>query len=371
VGIVSRNERFGYLYGLGAYLIWGFFPLYIKLLRPAGAVEILAHRVIWSAVFVALLLTAVRRWSSRRRELPHDYRLHDRDNRLHDRDNRPRDSNRDSRVREVPRDSRLRELVQRPRLVGGILVAALLIAVNWGTYIYGVNSNRVVETSLGYFITPLVTVLLGVLALHERLRVPQWVALSIGAVAVGVLTVDYGQPPFIALTLAASFSSYGLVKKRLGLPAAEGLMVESGALAGPALGYLVWLTVRGHGTFGQGSAGHTALLVLAGVVTAIPLMLFAGAANRIPLSSLGILQYAAPILQLASGVLVYHEPMPPARLAGFALVWAALMVFTVDGLRHARGRASTEPASGDLAAGHPEPPAIANEPGRPTAGTRA
>jgi chloramphenicol-sensitive protein RarD len=338
-GGVSRNERFGYLYGLGAYLIWGFFPLYIKLLRPAGAVEILAHRVIWSAVFVALLLTAVRRWSSKRRELP--------------------------------RDNRLRELVHRPRLVGGILVAALLIAVNWGTYIYGVNSNRVVETSLGYFITPLVTVLLGVLALHERLRGPQWVALSVGAVAVGILTVDYGQPPYIALTLAASFGSYGLVKKRLGLPAAEGLLVESGALAAPALGYLVWLTMRGHATFGQGSAGHTALLVLAGVVTAIPLMLFAGAANRIPLSSLGILQYAAPVLQLASGVLIYHEPMPPARLAGFALVWAALVVFTVDGLRHARGRARTEPAPGELAVGHPEPPVIVNESGRPTARSRA
>jgi chloramphenicol-sensitive protein RarD len=229
------------------------------------------------------------------------------------------------------------------------VAAAVLIAVNWGTYIYGVNSNRVVETSLGYFITPLVTVLLGVLALHERLRPAQWVALSIGAVAVGVLTVDYGQLPYIALALAASFSSYGLVKKRLGLPAAEGMLVESGALAGPALGYLIWLTVRGDSTFSHGSAGHSVLLVVAGIVTAIPLMLFAGAANRIPLSALGVLQYAAPILQLAVGVLIYHEPMPPARLAGFALVWAALVVFTVDGLRQARRNSSRDLELGDVA----------------------
>jgi chloramphenicol-sensitive protein RarD len=314
------NSRLGYLYGLAAYLIWGFFPLYIKLLRPAGAVEILAHRVIWSAAFVGLLIATVRRWSARRRS-----------------------------VDTMDTPVRLRQLLHRPRLVTGVVTAAVLIAVNWGTYIYGVNSNRVVETSLGYFITPLVTVLLGVLALHERLRPAQWVALSIGAVAVGVLTVDYGQLPYIALALAASFSSYGLVKKRLGLPAAEGMLVESGALAGPALGYLIWLTVRGDSTFSHGSAGHSVLLVVAGIVTAIPLMLFAGAANRIPLSALGVLQYAAPILQLAVGVLIYHEPMPPARLAGFALVWAALVVFTVDGLRRARRNSSRDLELGDVA----------------------
>jgi chloramphenicol-sensitive protein RarD len=314
------NSRPGYLYGLAAYLIWGFFPLYIKLLRPAGAVEILAHRVIWSAAFVGLLIATVRRWSARRRS-----------------------------VDTMDTPVRLSQLLHRPLLVAGVVAAAMLIAVNWGTYIYGVNSNRVVETSLGYFITPLVTVLLGVLVLHERLRPAQWVALSIGAIAVGVLAVDYGQLPYIALTLAASFSSYGLVKKRLGLPAAEGMLVESGALAGPALGYLIWLTVRGDSTFSHGSAGHSVLLVVAGIVTAIPLMLFAGAANRIPLSALGVLQYAAPILQLAVGILVYHEPMPPARLAGFALVWTALIVFTVDGLRQARRNSSRGADLGDVA----------------------
>jgi chloramphenicol-sensitive protein RarD len=288
------DQQLGYLYGLGAYLLWGFFPLYIRLLRPSGAVEILAHRVIWSVAFVALLLTGLRNWRF------------------------------------------LRGLARRPRVLGGVAVAATLIGVNWGAYIYGVNSERVVETSLGYFITPLVTVLLGVVALRERLRSAQGVAVGIGAVAVAVLTVDYGQPPYIALTLAASFGSYGLIKKRLGLPAAEGLLVESGVLALPALAYLTWLTAHGNARFG--GTGHTVLLALAGVVTAIPLLLFAGAANRVPLIGLGILQYIAPIMQLAIGVLIFHEPMPPARLAGFALVWAALVVFTADGIRQARRR---------------------------------
>ncbi|MBM0239482.1 EamA family transporter RarD [Micromonospora sp. ATA32] len=286
--------RLGYLYGFGAYLLWGFFPLYFKLLRPTGPVEILAHRVVWSLVFVALLLAAMRNIGF------------------------------------------LRALLRRPRALAGMVAAAALIAVNWGTYIYGVNSDRVVETALGYFINPLVVVLLGVTVLRERLRPTQWAALGVGALAVAVLAVDYGRPPYLALTLALSFAGYGLVKKRLGLPAAEGLFVESAVLALPALAYLGWLAWRSESTFGHVSAGHTALLVLAGAATAIPLLLFAGAANRLPLSGLGMLQYLAPILQLGCGVLIFHEPMPPARLAGFALVWVALIVFTVDALRQAR-----------------------------------
>jgi chloramphenicol-sensitive protein RarD len=295
------DQQLGYLYGFAAYLLWGFFPLYIRLLRPSGAVEILAHRVIWSLAFVALLLTGLRNWRF------------------------------------------LRRLARRPRVLAGVAVAAALIGVNWGAYIYGVNSERVVETSLGYFITPLVTVLLGVVALNERLRRAQWVAVGTGAAAVAVLTVDYGQPPYIALILAASFGSYGLIKKRLGLPAAEGLLVESGVLALPALAYLGWLGA--HGDARVGSTGHAALLALAGVVTAVPLLLFAGAANRVPLIGLGILQYIAPILQLAIGVLIFHEPMPPARLAGFALVWAALVIFTADGIRQARRRSALTAAA--------------------------
>ncbi|WP_309244537.1 EamA family transporter RarD [Micromonospora parastrephiae] len=268
--------RLGYLYGFGAYLLWGFFPLYFKLLRPAGPMEILAHRIVWSVVFVALLLGALRNIGF------------------------------------------LRALLRRPWTVAGIVAAAALIAVNWGTYIYGVSSDRVVETALGYFINPLVVVLLGVTVLRERLRPAQWVALGIGGSAVAVLAVDYGRLPWLALTLALSFAGYGLIKKRLGLPAAEGLFVESAVLAVPALGYLAWLTRRAESTFGHVSAGHTALLVLAGAATAIPLLLFAGAANRLPLTGLGMIQYLAPILQLACGVLIFHEPMPPARLAGFA-----------------------------------------------------
>ena len=293
--------RIGYLFGLLAYLCWGLFPLYWKLLRPSGALEILAHRIVWSFLAVAIVVSLVRGWK------------------------------------------RIAGLVRRPRKLALIGLAAALIAVNWWTYIYGVNADRVVETSLGYFINPLCTVLLGVFVLRERLRPAQWVALSIGAASVAVLTYDYGHVPYIALTLAATFGLYGLVKKQLAVPAADGLLVESGALALPAAVYVAVLVNQGSSTFGAVSAGHTALLVLAGLVTAIPLLLFAGAANRIPLSAIGLLQYIAPILQLACGVLIFDEPMPPLRLAGFALVWVALGVFTWDGIRHVRraARATT------------------------------
>lgn len=299
------NElRRGYLYGLTAYVCWGFFPLYFKMLRPAGALEILAHRVVWSAVFVALLLSVLRGWRS------------------------------------------IAALRHRRRTLGGIALAAVLIAVNWGVYIYGVNSAHVVETSLGYFITPLISVAFGLVLFGERLRAPQWAAIGLGAAAVVVLTVDYGRLPWIALTLAVSFSCYGLVKKRLGLPPTDGLFVESGLLALPGLAYLGWLTAAGHSTFGHGSAGHTAaahtaLLLVSGAITAVPLLLFAGAANRIPMTGLGILQYVAPILQLFCGVVIYHEPMPAAQLLGFGLVWLALVVFTWDALAAARRRRSS------------------------------
>jgi chloramphenicol-sensitive protein RarD len=299
------DERRGYLYGLTAYVIWGFFPIYFKLLRPSPPLEILAHRVLWSAGFVALALTAMRNWRF------------------------------------------LARVLRTPRLLGGITAAALLIGVNWATYIYGVNSSRVVETALGYFITPLFVVLLGVTVQRERLRVWQWIAVGVGGLAVAILTVDYGRLPYIALTLAASFGSYSLIKKRMSLPPAEGLFVESAVLALPALVYLTWLNVSGGAEFGHVSTLHTALMVFSGVATAVPLLLFASAANRVPLVGLGILQYVAPILQLACGVLIYHEPMPAARLAGFGLVWIALVIFTADGIRSARAsarrRAATQP----------------------------
>lgn len=286
--------RRGYLYALTAYVLWGVFPLYFKLLRPTTALEILAQRVVWSLLFIAIVLGAARRWRS------------------------------------------LAALLRRPRTVGGIAVAATLLGVNWFVYIYGVNSDHIVETSLGYFINPMFTVLLGVLVMRERLRPAQWLALAISGLAVAVLTVDYGRLPWIALTLALSFGGYGLIKKRLGVPAGEGLFVESAVLVLPALGYLAVLGSRGDMTFGRLSVGHTVLLVVSGVLTAIPLLSFAEAANRIPLSALGMLQYLAPTLQLAVGVLIFHEPMPPVRLAGFALVWVALGVFTWDGVRAVR-----------------------------------
>ncbi len=285
------DERRGYLYGIATYTMWGFFPLYFKLLRPSSPFEILAHRVLWSAVFISLLLLAMRNWRF------------------------------------------LGRILHSPRLLGGSTLAALLIAVNWGTYIYGVNSDRVVETALGYFITPLVQVALGVALQRERLRPWQWAAVGFGALAVGVLTWDYGRLPYIALVLAASFGTYSLVKKRLALPPAEGLFVESSVLALPALGFVIWLAASGDATFGTVSAWHTVLMIFSGVATAVPLLLFAATANRIPMVGIGILQYIAPVFQLAVGVLILHEPMPAARLAGFALVWVALIFFTVDALR--------------------------------------
>lgn len=297
------EQRRGLSYGLGAYLLWGLFPIYWKLLQPSGPLEILAQRVLWSLAFVVLLLVLLRRtgW--------------------------------------------FRNLSRRPRALAILTVAAVVIGVNWFTYIYGVNTDRVVETSLGYFITPLFSVLLGVVVLHERLRATQWGAVAIGALAVIVLTVDYGQPPWIAFTLAVSFGSYGLLKKKVGVAALEGLAVECAVLAPLALGYVLWLQATGDAAFGQVSVAHAALMIGSGVVTAIPLLLFAGAANRIPLSTVGVLQYIAPVLQFAIGVLLLHESMPPARWIGFGLVWLALAIFTVDGLRnHRRQLAEAAPA---------------------------
>jgi chloramphenicol-sensitive protein RarD len=290
------EERRGYLYGLLAYGLWGFFPIYFKLLRPASPLEILAHRVIWSVVFVSLVLAVLRH-------------------------------------RRASNPSSLLRIVRSPRLFGGVCAAAVLIAINWGAYIYGVNSSRVVETALGYFITPLVMVLLGVTVQRERLRPWQWVAVGVGVAAVVVLTLDYGRLPYIALLLAFSFGSYSLVKKRLSLAPAEGLFVESAVLAVPAAAYLAWLTTAGNARFGHVSATHTTLVVLSGVATAVPLLLFAAAANRVPMVGISILQYVAPILQFACALLIYHEPMPVARFAGFALVWVALIIFTGDALR--------------------------------------
>jgi chloramphenicol-sensitive protein RarD len=286
------QARTGFVAGVAAYLLWGLFPLYWPLLKPARPAEILAHRIVWSIVVVAAVLAATSgfRWA--------------------------------------------RSLGRRRTLL--LALAAALITVNWGVYIYGVNSGHVVETSLGYFINPLVTVALAVTLLRERLRPAQWAAVATGALAVLVLAVDYGRPPYIALTLAFSFALYGFVKRQVGIDGAQSLAVETGFLFLPALGYLVFLGATGDGTFTSEGAGHAALLAGGGIATAIPLILFGAAAIRVPLTTLGLLQYLAPVMQFLIGVLVRGEAMPLSRLAGFALVWIALAVFTVDAIRALR-----------------------------------
>jgi chloramphenicol-sensitive protein RarD len=289
---VSDTRR-GALYGATAYLLWGVFPLYFPLLDPAGAVEVLAHRVVWSLVVVAALVQATRSWAS---------------------------------VRAVAAD---RSKLWR------LSAAAVFLAVNWGVYIYGVTSDQVVETSLGYFINPLVTVLLGVVVLRERLRPAQWAAVGVAAVAVLVLSVENGRPPWIALTLACSFGTYGLLKKTAVVGALEGLTVETAVLAPLALGYLVVLQVTGDSTLTRGP-GHASLLVLTGVVTAVPLLFFGAAASRVPLTTLGVLQYLAPTMQFLIGVVVLGEPLGVAKVIGFCLVWVALGLFSADLMTHRR-----------------------------------
>jgi chloramphenicol-sensitive protein RarD len=295
VAAVSRLGGSGFVAGVAAYLLWGLFPLYWPLLEPAKPVEILAHRIVWSLLFAVVLLAVTLGFGW---------------------------------VRGLGR--------RRGRLLA---LAAVLVSINWGMYIHGVNSGQVVETALGYFINPLVTVFLGVVVLRERLRRAQWVAVALGALAVLVLAIDYGHVPGIALTLAFSFGLYGLIKKRAAVDGVQSFAVESGYLALPALAYIVVLGATGTGTFGTEGTGHAALLAGAGVATAVPLMLFGVAAVRVRLTTLGVIQYLAPVMQFLIGVLIRGEPMPASRLAGFALVWIALTVFTVDAVRTARARA--------------------------------
>ena len=212
----------------------------------------------------------------------------------------------------------------------------MVIAVNWYFYIWGVNHERVVETSLGYFISPLVTVVLGVVLFRERLRRPQRLALSLAAVAVAWLTFDYGRVPWVAVGLALTFATYGMLKKKAATGAVESLAVEATVILPVALGYLVWLEFMGRAAFGHDGWSTTMLLIAAGPATAVPLLFFAGAATRIPLTYLGLLQHLTPSVQFVLGVFVFGEPMPPERLAGFALIWAALAIFTGEILYHRR-----------------------------------
>lgn len=290
---MSESRR-GLLYGVTAYGLWGAFPLYFPLLKPAGADEILAHRILWSALTMGFLVVA------------------------------------------LGQVAELRAIASAPRVRGWLLVGALVITSNWATYIWGVNHDHVVETSLGYFINPLVTVLMGVFLLGETMRRLQWAALAVAGVAVVVLTVDYGRPPWIALILALSFGTYGLAKKLAGAGAVESLAFETAVLTPFAAAYVGWLAVSGQSTFGTDGAGHALLLASLGLVTAIPLICFGAAATRLSMVTLGLLQFLAPVLQFLVGLLIVGEEMPVGRWIGFTLVWIALVVFTFEAITHQR-----------------------------------
>jgi chloramphenicol-sensitive protein RarD len=297
--VEEREHRRGIAYGLGAYGLWGLVPLYWPLLDAAGPLEILAHRIVWSLVLAGLLLVVLRKrgwWRS----------------------------------------------IAGPRTLLLLTAAAGLIAVNWGVYIWAVNSGHVVEAALGYYINPILSVLLGVVVLRERMAVAQWVAVALAGVAVLVLAVEYGHPPWVSLVLAASFATYGFLKKRIDSGALETLTVESAVLTPVAVGYLLWLQATGALVFGHQGGGQSLLLASSGLVTLIPLLLFAAAATRLPLSTVGLLQYLTPTAQFLLGVFYFDEEMSPARWFGFALVWAALVVLTAVGLRGARRKGQAE-----------------------------
>lgn len=305
----AREQRLGGVYAFIAYVMWGFLPLYFLLLAPTSAWEVVAWRILLSLGFCAILLALTRTWP------------------------------------------KLTAILRQRRLVLWTILAGALIYVNWQVFLFATLTGHIVESSLGYFINPIVTVLLGVLVLRERLRITQWVGLGIAAAAVIVIVVGYGAFPWIALTLAFTFGFYGLVKKQIGpsVDAVSGLTLESLWLAPVAVLQLVLVGVTTGITMGQLSAGHTALLLFAGIATATPLILFAAGTRRTTLTILGILQFVAPILQFIIGVWVNGEPMPLERWIGFGLVWVALTVLTVDSLRHVRRGSDARGGSSDVA----------------------
>lgn len=284
----------GVLYAIGAYLAWGLFPVYWKALHQVPALELICHRVVWSCLTLYVIVAVRVRW----------------------------------------RD--IAAAFAKPRIVGVYLIASLLIGVNWLVFIWGVNSGYIIETSLGYFINPLLSVLLGVVIFRERLRPLQWAAVGLAAAAVLYLTCVYGAVPRIALALAFSFGLYGMVKKAAPLSSLYGLTMETSLLVLPAAGYLVWQSAAGHAAVSHMQPVTVGLLLGSGLVTAFPLLLFAGAAQRIPLAQIGVLQYIAPTLQFLLGALVYHERFTPAQLGGFILVWISLALFGTEGAIHHR-----------------------------------
>jgi chloramphenicol-sensitive protein RarD len=299
-----ERERNGIGYGLAAYGLWGAVPLFWPLVARAGSLELLAHRVVWSLVISALLALVL-----------------------------------------LPRGWYGRIATRRTLLMLGL--AAAVVSVNWGVYIWAVNHGHVVETSLGYYINPILSILVGVVVLGERMAPLQWVSVGLAVLAVVVLTIEYGRLPWVSLVLAASFATYGVMKKQVNGGAVETLTIESALLTPVALGYLVYLQAKGGSTFGTLGWGHSLLLVATGVVTVIPLLFFAASATRLPLSTLGLLQYLAPTLQFLLGILYFHEEMSAGRWVGFGLVWLALMIMSGHGLHRAnasrRDRLVAEP----------------------------
>ncbi|WP_319436453.1 EamA family transporter RarD [Mycobacterium sp. RTGN5] len=282
----------GLLYGIGAYGSWGLFPAFFPLLKPAGALEVLAHRIVWTLVLMVGVVVAMRKLSA------------------------------------------VRSITGRTWLL--LVCASGLVSTNWVIYVYAVNNGHVVDAALGYFINPLVSVLLGVLIFRERLNRAQVVALAIALAAVVLLAIEVGGPPFIALGLAFSFGLYGAVKKVVPTDPRVSVGLEAAIAAPFAIVYIAVLQLSGHGQFTNNGAGHIALMILSGPITAIPLLFFAAAAQRLPLVTLGLLMYLTPAMQMTWGVVVAHEPMPPARWVGFALIWLALLVFSGDALRRTR-----------------------------------
>ncbi len=292
--MVQRSEKsLGLIFGLSAYLLWGLFPLYWPLLKPASAYEIVAHRAIWTLVFCLIVLAFHKK------------------------------------LRKTM--SRIRE----PKIFFGLLATSALISVNWIVYIWATNAGHVVEASLGYYINPLVIIAFGVLLLKEKMRLGQWVAVGIASVGVAVLTIDYGRLPWIALALAISWGSYGVIKKVLDLGALEGLTIETMLSFIPYLAFLLILENNGTGQFGH-DLGLSLLLLSAGAITAIPLLLFNGSTTRLPYTVIGLLQYITPTIQFSIGVWIRHEEMPTARWAGFAIIWCALIALAIDLVRSSR-----------------------------------
>lgn len=289
MGVMSESKR-GVLFAIFAYTMWGVFPIYLKALQALPAPEILAHRVLWSLVFVALLLAVRHRWAW------------------------------------------IGQVIRSPDVLRWFIGTAFVITLNWGLYIWAINANRIVDASLGYFINPLVNVLIGAAFLHERLRPVQWGAVAVAAGGVLWLTIEAGELPWIGLVIALSFGIYGLLRRTAALGAIEGLALETTLLLPLAVGYLAWLTVHDRNTFLVAAPPMQWLLAAAGPVTALPLLFFAAAARRIAFSTLGLLQYIGPTLQLMLGVWLYHEPFPLAKAIGYGAIWVALAIYSLEGL---------------------------------------